>query len=95
MILTVDNGDFVFLDCAYEELLQSLGPDQRHRYGAVDDVQRPGLDGILRRLDQYILNILYDPRIKAGMTVQEVRGVLPAITAAEVRASVAKITICQ
>ena len=27
--------------------------------------------------DQYILNILYDPRIKAGMTVQEVKAVLP------------------
>ena len=26
VILTVDNGDFIFLDCAYEELLQSLGP---------------------------------------------------------------------
>src|SRR4029078_12303350 len=26
VILTVDNGDFVFFDCAYEELLQSLGP---------------------------------------------------------------------
>src|SRR5579862_1663217 len=26
VILTVDNGDFVFLDCAYEELLQALGP---------------------------------------------------------------------
>ena len=26
VILTVDNGDFMFLDCAYEELLQSLGP---------------------------------------------------------------------
>jgi len=26
VILTVDNGDFVFLDCAYEELLQSLCP---------------------------------------------------------------------
>ena len=25
VILTVDNGDFVFFDCAYEELLQSLG----------------------------------------------------------------------
>ena len=26
VILTVDNGDFVFFDCGYEELLQSLGP---------------------------------------------------------------------
>ena len=28
VILTVDNGDFIFLDCAYEELLQSLGPER-------------------------------------------------------------------
>ncbi len=27
--------------------------------------------------DQYLLNILYDPRIKAGMTVDEVRAVTP------------------
>jgi hypothetical protein len=26
VILTVDNGDFVFFDCACQELLQSLGP---------------------------------------------------------------------
>jgi hypothetical protein len=36
------------------------------------------------------MNILYDPRIKAGMTVDEVRGLLPAILP-EVRAWVAKI----
>ena len=35
--------------------------------------------------DQYILNLLYDPRIKAGMTVQEVRAVLPQVLA-DVRA---------
>jgi len=27
--------------------------------------------------DQYILNLLYDPRIKAGMTIEEVKAVLP------------------
>jgi hypothetical protein len=31
--------------------------------------------------DQYILNILYDPRIKAGMTVTEVKAVLPEVLA--------------
>jgi hypothetical protein len=31
--------------------------------------------------DQYILNILYDPRIKAGMTVEEVKAVLPDVLA--------------
>jgi hypothetical protein len=40
--------------------------------------------------DQYILNLLYDPRIKAGMTVQEVKTVLPDVLA-DVRAWVAKI----
>jgi hypothetical protein len=40
--------------------------------------------------DQYILNLLYDPRIKAGMTVQDVRAVLPAVLA-EVRAWVKKV----
>ena len=40
--------------------------------------------------DQYILNILYDPRIKAGMTVEEVRALLPAILP-DVRKLVAKV----
>jgi hypothetical protein len=40
--------------------------------------------------DQYIMNILYDPRIKAGMTVQEVKAVLPQVLA-DVRLWVAKV----
>ena len=39
--------------------------------------------------DQYILNVLYDPRIKAGMTVAEVKEVLPGVLA-DVRAWVRK-----
>src|SRR5437762_2510206 len=31
--------------------------------------------------DQYLLNLLYDPRIKAGMTVQEAKAVLPEVLA--------------
>jgi hypothetical protein len=40
--------------------------------------------------DQYILNLLYDPRVKAGMTVQEVRDVLPEVLA-DVRTWVSKV----
>ena len=40
--------------------------------------------------DQYILNILYDPRINAGMTVQEAKAVLPQVMI-DVRAWVAKV----
>jgi hypothetical protein len=40
--------------------------------------------------DQYILNLLYDPRITPGMTVDEVRAVLPAVLA-DVRVWVRKV----
>src|SRR5256885_12759390 len=33
VILTVDNGDFIFRDCAYEELLQALGRSEERRVG--------------------------------------------------------------
>ena len=79
VILTIDNGDFVFLDCAYEEVLQSLGPindtDSVPWTMFNDDVSM----GFFDVYDQYILNMLYDPRVKPGMTVQEVQGLLPAI----------------
>ncbi len=90
VILTVDNGDFVFLDCAYEELLQSLGPindTDTVPWTMFNDQVSMGYFGIY---DQYILNILYDPRIKAGMTVDEVRALLPSILP-DVRVWVAKI----
>lgn len=89
VILTVDSGDFVFLDCAYEELLQSLGPindTSSVPWTMFNDEVSMGFFDIY---DQYILNLLYDPRIKAGMTVQEVKAVLPEALA-DVRAWVAR-----
>jgi len=79
VILTVDNGDFVFLDCAYEELLQSLGPindTSSVPWTMFNDNVSMGFFDVY---DQYILNLLYDPRIKAGMTVAEVKAVLPDV----------------
>jgi len=79
VILTVDNGDFVFRDCAYEELLQALGPinDTSSVPWTMfnDDVQM----GYFDVFDQLLLNVLYDPRIKAGMTIDEARAVLPEV----------------
>lgn len=90
VILTVDKGDFVFLDCAYEELLQSLGPINDTAtvpWTMFNDNVSMGYFGVY---DQYLLNLLYDPRIKAGMTVHEVKAVLPAVLA-DVRAWVSKV----
>jgi Protein of unknown function (DUF2927). len=90
VILTVDNGDFIFLDCGYEELLQSLGPindTSSVPWTMFNDNVSMGFFDVY---DQYILNILYDPRVKAGMTVAEVRAVLPDVLA-DVRAWVRKV----
>jgi Protein of unknown function (DUF2927) len=90
VILTVDNGDFVFLDCAYEELLQALGPindTSSVPWTMFNDKVSMGYFDVY---DQYILNLLYDPRIKPGMTVEEVKAVLPDALA-DVRAWVKKI----
>lgn len=81
VILTVDNGNFIFLDCAYEELLQSLGPindTSTVPWTMFNDRVSMGFFDVY---DQYIMNLLYDPRIKAGMTVAEVKAVLPGVLA--------------
>ncbi|WP_291577973.1 DUF2927 domain-containing protein [Bradyrhizobium sp.] len=81
VFLTVDNGDFVFLDCAYEELLQSLGPindTSSVPWTMFNDNVSMGYFDVY---DQYILNVLYDPRIKVGMTIDEVKAVLPEVLA--------------
>jgi hypothetical protein len=79
VILPVDAGDFIFYDCAYEELLQALGPindDSSVPWTMFNDDVQLGFFGIY---DQYLLNILYDPRIRPGMTRGQVRAALPAV----------------
>ncbi len=90
VILTVDNGDFVFLDCAYEELLQSLGPINDTASVPWTMFNDNVSMGYFDVYDQYILNLLYDPRVKAGMTVAEVKAVLPAVLK-DVRAWVKRV----
>jgi hypothetical protein len=94
VILTIDNGDFTFLDCAYEELLQALGPindTSSVPWTMFNDNVSMGFFDVY---DQYIMNILYDPRIKAGMTVEEVKAVLPEVLA-DVRVWVRKVNDLQ
>ncbi len=79
VIIAVDTSDFTFLDCAYEELLQSLGPinDTSSVPWTMfnDNVQM----GFFDVFDQYLLNILYDPRVRVGMTIDETKAVLPEV----------------
>ena len=91
VILPVDAGEFTFYDCAYEELLQALGPinDDRSVPWTMfnDDVQM----GFFDVYDQYLLNILYDPRVRPGMTKDEVDALLPDVLPM-VRARVSRAT---
>src|SRR3984957_18337578 len=81
-ILPVDAGDFTFYDCAYEELVQALAAinDDRSVPWTMfnDDVQM----GFFDVYAQYLLNILYDPRLRPGMTKQEVNALLPDVMSA-------------
>jgi hypothetical protein len=79
VILPTDAGDFTFYDCAYEELLQALGAindDASVPWTMFNDAVRMGFFDVY---DQYLLNILYDPRVQPGMTRDEVDAVLPDI----------------
>jgi hypothetical protein len=90
VIVVADAGDFIFYDCVYEELLQALGPINDTTLVPWtmfnDNVQM----GFFDIYDQYILNVLYDPRVQPGMSMEEVRAVLPEIMPS-VRAWVARV----
>jgi hypothetical protein len=79
VILPADVEEFRFYDCAYEELLQGLGLINDD--GSVpwtmfnDDVQM----GFFDVYDQYLVNILYDARVRPGMTKREVSKLLPDV----------------
>lgn len=79
VLIVADAGEFVFYDCIYEEMLQALGPindDKTVPWTMFnDDVQM----GFFDLYDQYLLNALYDRRIKPGMTHAEVAAVLPEV----------------
>jgi DUF2927 family protein len=80
-ILPVDAGDFTFYNCAYEEMLQGLGAindDQSVPWTMFNDSVQMGFFDVY---DQYLLNILYDPRIRPGMTRDEVSALMPALLA--------------
>jgi hypothetical protein len=79
VILPVDADEFQFYDCAYEELLQSLGlinDDSSVPWTMFNDNVQMGFFDVY---DQYLVNILYDPHIRPGMTKSEVDALLPDI----------------
>src|SRR5262249_4485072 len=90
VIVVADAGDFIFYDCLYEEMLQALGPINDTNavpWTMFNDAVQMGFFDIY---DQYILNLLYDPRIEPGMDAGDALAMLPQIMPA-VRAWVAPV----
>lgn len=77
--VVVDEGQQLFRHCMVEEILQGLGPSNDSsdlKYSIFNDRNATQQ---FTPFDRYIMNMLYDPRIKAGMKRRDVKKVLPAV----------------
>lgn len=83
--IVADEGEFLFRRCMVEEVLQGLGPvnDDITLAESVFNDRSP--HSTFTDFDRHILNMLYHPLVRPGMSLREARRVLPAV-AAEVSA---------
>lgn len=77
--IIVDKGDDVFLDCAYHELLHAFGLSNHDQRNVWTTLNQNRMVGYLTVYDRDLLDILYDPKIRPGMTPRAARAVLPGI----------------
>ncbi|MBS8261438.1 DUF2927 domain-containing protein [Roseibium polysiphoniae] len=78
-VIVSDEGEFLFQRCLVEEVLQGLGPmndDQSLSHSVFNDTSRHSRFTVF---DQIILNMLYDPRIKPGMSSKQIETLLPIV----------------
>jgi DUF2927 family protein len=72
-----DQGDKVFLDCAYHEMLHALGLSNHDQSNPWTTLNQRRVVGYLTVYDRTLLKVLYDARIRPGMSRRQVRRVLP------------------
>jgi hypothetical protein len=77
--IIVDKGDAVFLDCAYHELLHAFGLSNHDQRNPWTTLNQRRMVGYMSVYDRSLLTLLYDPRLKPGMTAAQARAVLPGI----------------
>ena len=75
--IIVDKGDDVFLDCAYHELLHAFGLSNHDQRNPWTTLNQKRMVGYLSVYDRALLALLYDPRIRPGMTAAQARAALP------------------
>jgi hypothetical protein len=77
--IIVDQGDDVFLDCAYHELLHAFGLSNHNQRIPWTTLNQNRMVGYLSVYDRALLTLLYDPRIQPGMTAGQARAALPRV----------------
>lgn len=78
-VIVSDEGEFLFKRCLVEEILQGLGPMNDHQdltHSVFNDASRHSRFTVF---DQIILNMLYDPRIRPGMSMKQTKPILPLV----------------
>ncbi len=84
-VIVADEGDSVLRRCTVEEVLQGLGPINDDRTLTESVFNDSSRHLTFTSFDRHLVNMLYDARVRPGMSEAEVGRVLPAV-AAEVRA---------
>jgi len=79
VFLIVDQGNDIFLNCAYHESLHAFGLTNHANSNPWTILNQNRTVGYLTVYDRIMLTILYDHRIKTGMSKTEVRRVLPEV----------------
>jgi len=79
--IIVDQGEDVFRDCAYHELLHAFGLSNHDQRNPWTTLNQDRLVGYLTVYDRALLTLLYDPRMRPGMTRRQVRRLLPHLIA--------------
>lgn len=77
--IIVDKGNDVFLDCAYHELLHAFGLSNHDQHNPWTTLNQNRTVGYLSVYDRALLTLLYDPRMRPGMTREQARRILPTV----------------
>jgi hypothetical protein len=80
-VIVADEGEFLFRRCLVEEVLQGLGPVNDDATLAESVFNDRSRHSTFTDFDRFILNMLYDPRIRHEMTRAQADRVLPAVLA--------------
>lgn len=80
-VIVSDEGDALFRRCLIEEILQGLGPLNEHPSLTKSLFNDHSRHSSFTKFDRYILNMLYDRRIRNGDRPSDVQKVIEAVLA--------------